>query len=207
MLIQRRRITTCVIAVQRVPFVMRRTLSLGSVSLLLSGSALAPAFSNRALAATTESSQAETRPIEAGQAETRNAPSDVAIRELEQAPLPVVPPLRTLPQQIAPAPAPAPRVVKTATGQASWYGPGFFGNRTANGEVFRPGAMTAAHRTLPFGTRVRVTNLNNGRVAVVRINDRGPFHGARVIDLGHGAASQLGLVSSGVAQVKLEVLQ
>ena len=96
---------------------------------------------------------------------------------------------------------------KVSTGQASWYGPGFFGNRTANGEVFRPGTLTAAHRTLPFGTRVRVTNLNNGRSTVVRINDRGPFTGNRVIDLGHGAAHEIGLVSSGLAPVRLEVLR
>lgn len=95
---------------------------------------------------------------------------------------------------------------RVTTGQASWYGPGFFGNRTASGEVFRPGTLTAAHRTLPFGTMVRVTNLWNGRSAVVRINDRGPFHGNRVIDLAHGAARELGLTSSGVAQVRLEVL-
>ena len=98
-------------------------------------------------------------------------------------------------------------MVSVSTGQASWYGPGFFGNRTASGEVLRPGTLTAAHRTLPFGTKVRVTNLWNGRSAVVRINDRGPFHGARVIDLAHGAANQLGLVASGVAKVKLEVLR
>ncbi|MCP9901104.1 septal ring lytic transglycosylase RlpA family protein [Cyanobium sp. Cruz CV13-4-11] len=95
---------------------------------------------------------------------------------------------------------------RVTTGQASWYGPGFFGNRTASGEVLRPGSLTAAHRTLPFGTKVRVTNLWNGRSAVVRINDRGPFHGSRVIDLAHGAAQELGLTASGVAQVKLEVL-
>lgn len=99
--------------------------------------------------------------------------------------------------------ASASRVIR---GQASWYGPGFYGNRTASGEVFRPGTFTAAHRTLPFGTRVRVTNLWNGRSTVVRINDRGPFHGGRVIDLAHGAASHLGLTASGVADVKLEVL-
>jgi len=98
-------------------------------------------------------------------------------------------------------------VRSVSTGEASWYGPGFYGNRTANGELFRPGTLTAAHRTLPFGTKVRVTNLWNGRSAIVRINDRGPFHGRRVIDLAHGAASQLGLISSGIAQVKLEVLQ
>jgi rare lipoprotein A len=119
-----------------------------------------------------------------------------------------------LPSEPSPAPVkaqppvpPAPAVVSVSTGEASWYGPGFFGNRTANGEVFRPGTLTAAHRTLPFGTKVRVTNLWNGRSAVVRINDRGPFHGQRVIDLAHGAASQLGLVASGIAQVKLEVLR
>ena len=105
------------------------------------------------------------------------------------------------------APALPIAVRSVSTGEASWYGPGFYGNRTANGELFRPGTLTAAHRTLPFGTKVRVTNLWNGRSAIVRINDRGPFHGRRVIDLAHGAASQLGLISSGLAQVKLEVLQ
>ena len=99
------------------------------------------------------------------------------------------------------------QLASATTGQASWYGPGFYGNRTASGEVFRPGTLTAAHRSLPFGTRVLVTNLNNGRSAVVRINDRGPFHGGRIIDLAHGAASQLGVTSSGVATVKLEVLR
>ena len=100
-----------------------------------------------------------------------------------------------------------PEVVKVITGEASWYGPGFYGNLTANGEVYRRGTMTAAHRTLPFGTKVRVTNLWNGRTAVIRINDRGPFIDHRVIDLGHGAASDLGLTVSGIAQVKLEVLR
>ena len=72
---------------------------------------------------------------------------------------------------------------------------------------FGPAPCTAAHRTLPFGTKVRVTNLWNGRSTVVRINDRGPFHGNQVIDLAHGAAHDLGLTSSGVADVKLEVLR
>ncbi|KGG28811.1 MULTISPECIES: septal ring lytic transglycosylase RlpA family protein [unclassified Prochlorococcus] len=102
---------------------------------------------------------------------------------------------------------PTPTVVQVSTGEASWYGPGFFGNRTASGEVFRPGTMTAAHRSLPFGTKVRVTNLWNDRSAVVTINDRGPFIAHRVIDLAHGAAHELGLVSSGIAQVRLEVLR
>jgi len=100
-----------------------------------------------------------------------------------------------------------PDVAKVITGEASWYGPGFYGNRTANGEIYRRGTLTAAHRTLPFGTKVRVTNLWNGRSAVIRINDRGPFVAHRVIDLGHGAASTLGLTSSGIAEVRLEVLR
>jgi rare lipoprotein A len=109
-------------------------------------------------------------------------------------------------RQMPSAPKSPLQLAFSATGQASWYGPGFYGNRTASGELFRPGTMTAAHRSLPFGTRVLVTNLNNGRSAVVRINDRGPFHGGRIIDLAHGAASELGVTSSGVASVKLEVL-
>lgn len=91
-------------------------------------------------------------------------------------------------------------------GQASWYGPGLFGNRTANGEVFRPGTMTAAHPWLPLGTWVRVVNQDNGRVAQIRINDRGPYAGGRIIDIAHGAAGVLGLRSSGVANVCITVL-
>ncbi|NJN71625.1 MAG: septal ring lytic transglycosylase RlpA family protein [Limnothrix sp. RL_2_0] len=98
------------------------------------------------------------------------------------------------------------RVVRTFQGHASWYGPGFHGRRTANGERFNQNAMTAAHKTLPFGTRVRVTNTYNGRSVVVRINDRGPFIRGREIDLSKGSAQQIGLVSSGVANVKLEIL-
>ena len=116
----------------------------------------------------------------------------------------VAPPAAELPKPKLKA---VPEVLEVITGEASWYGPGFYGNRTANGEVYRRGTMTAAHRTLPFGTKVRVTNLWNGRTAVIRINDRGPFIYHRVIDLGHGAASYLGLTASGIAQVKLEVLR
>jgi len=89
---------------------------------------------------------------------------------------------------------------------ASWYGPGFHGNRSASGEVFNQHSLTAAHRSLPFGTQVRVTNLNNGRAVVVRINDRGPFSRGRVIDLSAGAAQVIGLTQSGVAPVSLEVM-
>ena len=92
------------------------------------------------------------------------------------------------------------------TGWASWYGPGFHGNMSASGERFNQHALTAAHRTLPFGTQVRVTNLETGQSVIVRINDRGPFHGNRVIDLSAGAARVIGLVSAGVARVRLDVL-
>jgi rare lipoprotein A len=91
-------------------------------------------------------------------------------------------------------------------GMASWYGPGFHGRRSASGERFNQNALTAAHRNLPFGTKVRVTNLNNGRSVVVRINDRGPFVGGRIIDLSAGAAKMLGMIQSGVAPVEVEVV-
>ncbi len=94
----------------------------------------------------------------------------------------------------------------TVNGYASWYGPGFHGNLSANGEVFNQYAMTAAHKSLPFGTKVRVTNMDNGRSVVVRISDRGPYVGGRVIDLSLGAAQLIGLTSSGVAPVRLEIL-
>lgn len=92
------------------------------------------------------------------------------------------------------------------SGMASWYGPGFDGNYSASGEVFNQNALTAAHRTLPFGTQVRVTNMDTGLSVVVRINDRGPFHGDRVIDVSTAAAEAIGLVNSGVAPVSLEVM-
>lgn len=91
-------------------------------------------------------------------------------------------------------------------GEASYYGNELAGNRTASGEVFDPAKMTAAHRTLPLGSRVRVTHQRNGRSVVVRINDRGPFHGNRVIDLSEGAARRIGMVGAGRAQVGLELL-
>lgn len=102
----------------------------------------------------------------------------------------------------APAPAQA-----TQQGLASWYGPRFHGRRTANGERFNKFHLTAAHRTLPFNTRVRVTNLRNGRSIVVRINDRGPYIRGRIIDLSYAAAQQLGMHQHGVIQVKVEVLR
>lgn len=110
-----------------------------------------------------------------------------------------------------PAPPPPPvqqvaAVRSSYSGMASWYGPGFHGRTSASGEAFNQYDMTAAHRTLPFGTRVRVTNLNNGQQVVVRINDRGPYSHGRIIDLSAGAAGVIGLQSAGVGPVQVEVL-
>ncbi|MEX2534663.1 MAG: septal ring lytic transglycosylase RlpA family protein [Trueperaceae bacterium] len=91
-------------------------------------------------------------------------------------------------------------------GMASWYGPGFAGRLTANGEIFDPAQLTAAHRTLPFNTHLRVTNLSNGRSVTVRINDRGPFIGDRIIDLSRAAAERIGMLGRGTATVRLEPL-
>lgn len=91
----------------------------------------------------------------------------------------------------------------TSTGIASYY---WQGRSTASGERFNPSALTAAHRSLPFGTKVRVTNLRNGRTVVVRINDRGPFVRGRVIDVSRAAASELGFTGSGVTRVALAVM-
>jgi rare lipoprotein A len=173
-----------VLLIQGVPFIMFRLPLLASAALLLAGSAQMSANAAGFSSGTIPSFSSFP---------TDSVPSldDRFLQKPQFAPL-------APGQQIATA--------GTQVGQASWYGPGFYGGRTANGEVFRPGTYTAAHRWLPFGTRVRVTNLNNGLKAVVRINDRGPFSGGRIIDLAHGAASALGLTSSGIAQVRLEVL-
>jgi rare lipoprotein A len=92
-------------------------------------------------------------------------------------------------------------------GVASWYGPGFHGKRTASGEIYDMYAMTAAHKTLPFGTIVKVVDLDTGRSVIVRINDRGPFVPGRIIDLSYAAAKELGMVEKGLARVGLKVLK
>lgn len=94
----------------------------------------------------------------------------------------------------------------TESGYASWYGKKFHGNKTSNGEVYDMYAMTAAHKTLAIPTYVRVTNLENQRTTVVRVNDRGPFHDGRIIDLSYAAAKKLGYHQKGTARVKIEVL-
>jgi rare lipoprotein A len=91
-------------------------------------------------------------------------------------------------------------------GLASWYGGKFHGRMTSSGEVFDTNEMTAAHRSLPFGTMVKVTNLENGRTAVVKINDRGPFVDGRIIDLSRAAAAELDFLGKGVAEVSLEII-
>jgi rare lipoprotein A len=98
------------------------------------------------------------------------------------------------------------QVAAGATGVASFYGGRFHGRLTASGARFNAGAMTAAHRSLPFGTRVRVTHLGNGRSVDVHINDRGPYVGGRIIDLSQGAAGVLGMHGQGVARVQVTVL-
>ena len=93
-------------------------------------------------------------------------------------------------------------------GMASWYGPGFHGKKTANGEIFNQNIVSAAHRTLPLPSIVKVTNLDNGKVlSFVRVNDRGPFARNRIIDLSKEAAKQLGFVNKGVAKVRVEILE
>ena len=89
------------------------------------------------------------------------------------------------------------------SGEASWYGPGFHGKQTANGETYNQDALTAAHRTLPFNTVVRVVNRNNGKSVDVRINDRGPYARGRIIDLSREAARRIDMIESGIAPVRL----
>lgn len=95
---------------------------------------------------------------------------------------------------------------KIQKGMASWYGPRFHGKRTANGEVYNQHALTAAHRTLPMGTKAIVTNVDTGESVEVRINDRGPYKYGRVIDLSYAAARQIGMWATGTAPVRVEVL-
>ena len=97
--------------------------------------------------------------------------------------------------------------IKVWTGNASWYGPNFDGKKTANGERFNAESLTAAHPNLPFGSWVRIVNTRNGKFEMVRINDRGPYQEGREIDVSYRVARKLGLIHSGVAQVRLELMQ
>ena len=97
--------------------------------------------------------------------------------------------------------------IKTWVGNASWYGPEFDGKKTANGERFNCESLTAAHPNLPFGSWVRIVNTRNGKFEVVRINDRGPYQEGREIDVSYRVARKIGLIHSGVSQVRLELMQ
>jgi rare lipoprotein A (peptidoglycan hydrolase) len=97
--------------------------------------------------------------------------------------------------------------IKVWTGNASWYGPEFNGRKTANGERFSAESLTAAHPNLPFGSWVRIVNTRNGKFEVVRINDRGPYQEGREIDVSYRVARKIGLIDSGVSQVRLELMQ
>lgn len=110
----------------------------------------------------------------------------------------------SLPRSRIPPPATAPRA--SQTGIASWYGPGFHGKATASGVIYNQHELTAAHQTLPLGTRVLVTNLDSGRSIEVLINDRGPFAKGRIIDLSYAAAETLGMVGPGTIPVRIDVV-
>jgi rare lipoprotein A len=103
----------------------------------------------------------------------------------------------------------APAAVEAASscGIASYYGPGFHGRTTANGERFDSQALTFAHRSLPFGTKIKVTNQDNGRSVILRGNDRGPFHGSRIIDLSEGAFARIASTSQGLVKVCISRLE
>ena len=94
-------------------------------------------------------------------------------------------------------------------GVSSWYGPNFHGKLTANGEVYDQYGLTAAHRTLPLNTVVRVTNLDNGKKLILRINDRGPFvdEHKRILDCSYGAAKKLGFLKKGIAEIKIDIIE
>jgi rare lipoprotein A len=111
------------------------------------------------------------------------------------------------PKEGSAAAAPAPAVVgQTEEGVASYYAEEFNGRKTSNGETYDMNALTAAHRTLPFNTRVRVTSLESGKSVIVRINDRGPFKDQRIIDLSYAAAKTIEMIGTGTARVRLQVV-
>tara|TARA_R110000772_G_scaffold99174_3_gene198879 strand:- start:7937 stop:8290 length:354 start_codon:yes stop_codon:yes gene_type:complete len=93
------------------------------------------------------------------------------------------------------------------SGKASWYGPGFHGRTTANGERYNQNASTCAHKTLRFGTMVKILNLKNKKTATCRINDRGPYAGGRIIDVSKAIAKKLGMIASGVARVAITIIR
>ncbi|MFO6447650.1 septal ring lytic transglycosylase RlpA family protein [Erythrobacter sp. NE805] len=151
-------------------------------------------------------------PIAASSAQASDAPATGAEQAATSAAIVELVPLQPTTDVTASLPAieeapssPQERVL--GRGSASYYASKFDGRRTASGERFDSDAMTAAHRTLPFGTRVRVTSVATGRSVVVRINDRGPFHGGRMIDVSRAAAQELGLIARGHGTVEIALLE
>ncbi|WP_340115616.1 septal ring lytic transglycosylase RlpA family protein [Pelagibius sp. 7325] len=178
-----------------------KALSLATLLLLLSACAASPAASGgpQGIAATSQSSQrapgasaAAPSTADAGKASAEGH-LIATLQPKDQAPLET-------------DGAADETVTMSFTGLASWYGKRFHGLRTASGERYDMTAFTAAHPSLPFGSRVRVTNLANDRSVVVIINDRGPFVKTRLIDVSHAAAKQLGILADGVAEVRVDVL-
>jgi len=156
---------------------------------------------------------ATARPVKPARFSPSVPASPVVTRLAPAAPTSKDPPLQAVATPLGKSPAvpfERPRTVRPArfvqTGLASWYGPGFHGKRTANGEIYDQYALTAAHRRLPLGTRVKVTNLESGQAIEVRINDRGPFVEGRIIDLSLAAAKRIGVYAPGTAPVRIEVL-
>ena len=131
----------------------------------------------------------------------------------EAPPSPPVPPIRPAPPAVHAAPSPAPPAVQGSrevfreTGMASWYGSEFNGRKTASGEIFDMYGISAAHRILPLGTTIRVTNLDNNKSIKVKVNDRGPFARNRVLELSYGAAKELGFIAQGTARVMVEAVE
>jgi rare lipoprotein A len=146
------------------------------------------------------------QPPPAQPTETSPAKAEAAKRSTDVPETPATPPAAAAaPKRNKPAPVPAPAGY-TEEGNASWYGEPFHGRHASNGEIYDMYKLTAAHRTLPFETMVRVTNLNNGKSTVVRITDRGPFVDNRIIDLSLAAAQEVDSVGAGVVPVRVEVL-
>ena len=143
------------------------------------------------------------KPVEPAAAVSTPTPPGVAVEpSREEAPPDSTSPSVTLP----PAEKPPKATKWPQTGEASWYGPRFHGRATASGDTFNQQALTAAHASLPFGSKVKVTNLANGKSIEVEINDRGPFLGKRIIDVSQAAAKALGMKELGTTTVRLEPL-
>ena len=142
-------------------------------------------------------------PMLFGCAQLEPAPSTPA----PAVPSPPAPPAPTLPPPPAPPSSDETAISRQQRGRISMYANDFAGRKTASGEPFNPTALTMAHRTLPFGTRVRVTNLENQRSVEVVVNDRGPFVSGRIADLSEAAARRIGMVANGVVEALLDILQ